>query len=152
MKIYINNLNLDIIDEISELFKENFIKTDNYIELYTNECVYRIEDKSIYFLDINDKDIQQFEKYYNNFTLIVDMSFYNKKITSSIHGEPHISFQITEKHYKLNNSSSVSLVIKYNLDKTKLIPSDIYFESQKDININDIFIKKEIIEFLSVLN
>lgn len=152
MKIYINNLNLDIIDEISELFKENFIKTDNYIELYTNEGVYRIEDKSIYFLDINDKDIQQFEKYYNNFTLIVDMSFYNKKITSSIHGETHLSFQITEKHYKLNNSSSVSLVIKYNLDKTKLIPSDIYFESQKDININDIFIKKEIIEFLSVLN
>lgn len=152
MKIYINNLNLDIIDEISELFKENFIKTDNYIELYTNEGVYRIEDKSIYFLDINDKDIQQFEKYYNNFTLIVDMSFYNKKITSSIHGETHLSFQITEKHYKLNNSSSVSLVIKYNLDKTKLIPNDIYFESQKDININDIFIKKEIIEFLSVLN
>ena len=152
MKIYINNLNLDIIDEISELFKENFIKTDNYIELYTNEGVYRIEDKSIYFLDINDKDIQQFEKYYNNFTLIVDMSFYNKKITSSIHGESHLSFQITEKHYKLNNSSSVSLVIKYNLDKTKLIPSDIYFESDKDININDIFIKKEIIEFLSVLN
>lgn len=152
MKIYINNLNLDIIDEISELFKENFIKTDNYIELYTNESVYRIEDKSIYFLDINDKDIQQFEKYYNNFTLIVDMSFYNKKITSSIHGETHLSFQITEKHYKLNNYSSVSLVIKYNLDKTKLIPNDIYFESQKDININDIFIKKEIIEFLSVLN
>lgn len=152
MKIYINNLNLDIIDEISELFKENFIKTDNYIELYTNEGVYRIEDKSIYFLDINDKDIQQFEKYYNNFTLIVDMSFYNKKITSSIHGETHLSFQITEKHYKLNNYSSVSLVIKYNLDKTKLIPNDIYFESQKDININDIFIKKEIIEFLSVLN
>lgn len=152
MKIYINNLNLDIIDEISELFKENFIKTDNYIELYTNESVYHIEDKSIYFLDINDKDIQQFEKYYNNFTLIVDMSFYNKKITSSIHGETHLSFQITEKHYKLNNYSSVSLVIKYNLDKTKLIPNDIYFESQKDININDIFIKKEIIEFLSVLN
>ena len=152
MKIYINNLNLDIIDEISELFKENFIKTDNYIELYTNEGVYRIEDESIYFLDINDKDIQQFEKYYNNFTLILDMSFYNKKITSSIHGETHLSFQIAEKHYKLNNSSSVSLVIKYNLDKTKLIPSDIYFESEKDININDIFIKKEIIEFLSVLN
>ena len=152
MKIYINNLNLDIIDEISELFKENFIKTDNYIELYTNEGVYRIEDESIYFLDINDKDIQQFEKYYNNFTLILDMSFYNKKITSSIHGETHLSFQIAEKHYKLNNSSSVSLVIKYNLDKTKLIPNDIYFESQKDIDINDILIKKEIIEFLSVLN
>ena len=152
MKIYINNLNLDIINEISELFKENLTRTDNYIELYTNEGIYRIEDKIIYILDVNDKDIQKFEKYYNIFTLIVDMSFYNKKNTSSIQGEIHQSFQIVEKYYKLDNSSSISLVIKYNLDKTKLIPSDIYFESQKDININDIFIKKEIIEFLSVLN
>jgi len=152
MKIYINNLNLDIINEMSELFKENLTKTDKYIELYTNEGLYRIEDKAIYLLDINDKEIQIFEKYYNNFTLIVDTSFFNKKNTSSIHGETHLSFQIIEKYYKLDIFSHISLVIKYNLDKTKLIPSDIYFESQKDININDVFIKKEIIEFLSVLN
>ncbi len=152
MKIYINNLNLDIINEISELFKENLIKTDNYIELYTNEGLYYVQDKAIYLLDINDKEIQIFEKYYNNFTLIVDTSFFNKKNTSSILGETHHSFQIIEKYYKLNNSSSISLVIKYNLDKLKHIPNDIYFESNKDININDVFIKKEIIEFLSVLN
>jgi len=152
MKIYINNLNLDIMDKISELFKENLNKTNNYIELYTNEGIYHIEDNIIYFLDINDKDIQKFEKYYNNFTLIVDMSFYNKKTTSSIHGETHISLQIIEKYYKLDIFSPISLVIKYNLNKTKLIPIDIYFESYKDININDVFIKKEIIEFLSVIN
>jgi len=152
MRIYINNFNLDIMDKISELFKEHLIKTDNYIELYTNEGIYRIEDKIIYFLDIIDNDIQKFEKYYNNFTLIVDTSFYNKKNTSSIHGETHLSFQIIEKYYKFDIFSPISLVIKYNLDKTKLIPSDIYFESQKNININDVFIKKELIEFLSVLN
>ena len=152
MRMYINNLNLDIINEISELFKENLIKTDNYIELYTNEGTYRIEDKAVYLLDVNDKDIQVFEKYNNNFTLIVDSSFYNKKITSSIYGVTHLSFQIIEKCYKLENSSSISLVIKYQLDKSVIIPNDIYFESQKDININDLFIKKEIIEFLSVLN
>ena len=152
MRIYINNFNLDIMDKISELFKEHLIKTDNYIELYTNEGIYRIEDKIIYFLDIIDNDIQKFEKYYNNFTLIVDTSFYNKKNTSSIHGETHLSFQIIEKYYKLDIFSPISLVIKYNLNKTKLIPIDIYFESYKDININDVFIKKEIIEFLSVIN
>lgn len=152
MRIYINNLNLDITNELLEIFKENLIKTENYVELYTNDGTYRIDDKTIYLLDVTDKSIQIFEKYYNNFTLIVDTSFYNKKITSSIHGETHLSFQITEKHYKLDNSSSISLVIKYSLDESSLIPNDIYFETQKDINIGELFVKKEIIEFLSVLN
>jgi len=152
MKFYINNLNLEIINDLSEILKEKLIKTDNYIELYTNEGIYCIEDKNTYYLDPDDKEIQILEKYYENFTIIIDPSFYIRKITSSIHGDKHQSFQIIEKHYKLNNSSPISLVIKCNLDKTKLIASDIYFESQKDININDVFIKKEIIEFLSVLN
>jgi hypothetical protein len=34
----------------------------------------------------------------------------------------------------------------------KFIPNDIYFEIDKDIDINEFLIKKEIIEFLSVLN
>jgi len=152
MRIYINNLNLDITNEISELFKENLIKTKHYIELYTNDGTYRVEDKVIYLLDVNDKTIQIFEKYYNNFTLIVDTSFYNKKFTSNIHGKSHLSFQITEKHYRLDNSSCISLVIKYSLNETSLMPNDIYFETQKDINISDLFVKKELIEFLSVLN
>jgi hypothetical protein len=152
MRIYINNLNLDIVNEIAEIFKENLIKTDNYIELYTNEGIYRVEDKAIYFLDINDKAIQIIEKYYNNFTLIIDSSFYEKNLSTSIHGETHISSQITEKRHKLYNSSPISLVIKYSLYESALIPNDIYFEAQKDIDVNDLFIKKEINEFLSVLN
>jgi len=152
MKIYINNLNLDIINNLSELFKEKLIRTEKYIELYTNESVYRIEDKIVYFLDVTDKDIQILEKYYENFTIIIDPSFYNKKNTSSIHGDKHESFEIIEKLYKLIKNSSISLILKYYLDKDKYLPNDIYIESQKDININDLFIKKEIIEFLSVLN
>jgi hypothetical protein len=55
MKIYINNLNLEIINDLSDILQENLIKTDNYIELYTNEGIYRIEDKTTYYLDVNDK-------------------------------------------------------------------------------------------------
>ena len=33
-----------------------------------------------------------------------------------------------------------------------MIENDIYFELNKEIDINEIFIKKEIIEFLSLLN
>lgn len=152
MKIYINNLNLDIINDLSELFKENLVRTEKYIELYTNDGIYRIEDKNTYYLDVIDKEIQILEKYYENFSIIVDPSFYHKKNTSSIHGDKHQSLQIMEKHYKFNKSSPISLVLKYYLDKSEYLANDIYIESQKEININDLFIKNEIIEFLSVLN
>jgi len=152
MRIYINNLNLEITNDLSDILKDNLIKTDNYIELYTNEGIYRIEDKTTYYLDVNDKEIQILEKYYDNFTIIVDPSFYHKRNTTSIHGEKHQSFQIMENQYKFNKSSSISLVVKYHLDKAKYVANDIFIESDKDININDLFVKKEIIEFLSVLN
>jgi hypothetical protein len=156
MRIYINNFNLDILNDISDLFKEHITNSETYtyIELYTSQGIYRIEEKNIYFLDTCDKDIKIVENYYNNLTLIVDLSFFQKQCCSTIHGENHLALQITEKQYKINPSSEINIVIKYifNEHEDKLIPNDIYFETEKDININEIFIKKEIIEFLLMLN
>jgi hypothetical protein len=152
MRIYINNLNLDILNDISDIFKEYITNSEIYIELYTNDGIYRIEEKRVYFLDTYDKDIKVFNNYYSNFTLIVDPSFFNKQSCSSIHGETHLSLQTKKNYYKINPSSEIQLVIKYIVNNDNFIPSDIYFESEKDIDINDILVKKEIIEFLSVLN
>jgi hypothetical protein len=152
MKIYINNLNLDILNEIAEIIKDKLLNTETYIELFTDEGIYHIEDKNIYILDTNDNIIKKYENYYNNFTIIVDTSYFNKKQISSIHGEKHLSFKTKKNYYKLNGNSNVYLIIKYYYDKSKLIPNDIYFELDREIDINDIFIKKEIIEFLSILN
>lgn len=152
MKIYINNLNLDIINDLSDIFKEQIFNSETYIKLYTNEGIYRIEDKKIYLLDSCDKNIEILKNYYNNFTLIVDTSFFHEHICSSIHGDNHLSFQTKKNCYKINPSSEIQLVIEYILNNGKFVPNDIYIESQKDININELFIKKEIIEFLSVLN
>jgi hypothetical protein len=44
------------------------------------------------------------------------------------------------------------MVIKYILNEDNFIPKDIYFETENNIDINEPFIKKEINEFLSVLN
>jgi len=152
MRVYINNFNLDILNDISEIFKEYTINSETYIELYTTEGIYRIEDKNIYFLDACDKDIKMFENYYNNFTLIIDPSFFQRQSCSSIQGNNHLALQTIKKYYKLRQSSEIQMVIKYILNNDKFIPNDIYFESEKDIDINDVLIKKEIIEFLSVLN
>lgn len=152
MKIYINNLNLELLKDISELFKENLINCEKYIELYTEEGIYNIQDKICHQLHIFDKDIKRFDKYYENFTLIVDPSYFNEEQINSIQGNIHESIQITKQAYKLNKSSSLQIIIKFCNENKKLIPYDIYLYSNKDIDINDILIKKEIIEFLSVLN
>jgi hypothetical protein len=152
MKIYIDKFNLDILNDISELFKEYIIKEKIYTTLYTNEGFYRIEDKQTYFLNVHDQPIKSYEKYYNRFTLIVDTSYLNKNQVNSVHGETHLSFHTKEYYYKLNKKSELTLVLKYYLKNGKPIPDDIYFETEKDIDINEPFIKTEIIEFLSVLN
>jgi hypothetical protein len=152
MKIYIDKFNINILNDISELFKEYLVGSDIYIILYTNEGIYRIEDKCTYLLDVHDIQIKTYEKYYNQLNLIVDSSSFSKNQINSILGETHLSFHTKELYYKLNKKSSLTLVIKYNLINEKQTPNDIYFEIDKDIDINDLFIKKEIIEFLSVLN
>ena len=152
MKIYINNFNLDILNDIANTFKEHKINSMSYIDLYTDEGIYRIEEKNIYILVSDDKSIKTYTNYYNNMTLILDPSYFIEESTTSIHGKIHLSINIREEVYKLNKNSDIELVLKYSTKNTKMYPCDIYFQINKDLDINDIFIKKEIIEFLSVLN
>ena len=76
MKIFINNFNIDILNDISELFKELLTNCETYIRLYTNEGIYRIEDKKIYFLEAIDKDIKVINNYYKNYSIIVVFIFF----------------------------------------------------------------------------
>jgi hypothetical protein len=153
MKIYINNLNLELLKDISQIFKEYLVHTEKFIQLYTNEGIYHIEEQKIFYLDTCDKEIKMLDNYYKNITLIVDPSFFHKQPCSSIHGETHLCFHIEKNTYKLSKLSNISMVIEYSCDNNKqLLSSDIYFESVKDIDVNDVFIKKEIFEFLSLLN
>ena len=152
MKIYINNLNLNILNELSNNFKSLLIDKKQYIILYTEEGIYEINNKLIYRLEQIDRDIKQYENFYNEFTLIIDPSFFNKHIETSIIGTKHISNQIVKYIYKLNKKSDLNLIIEYNSNDSKMIENDIYFELNKEIDIDEIFIKKELIEFLSLLN
>ena len=149
MQIYINNLNLDIINDISELFKEYLYNSEMYTQLFTDDGIYHIDDQ-IYLLETFDNDIKIYNKYYNNFSLIVDPSFFKKQKVNSVLGNTHISFQIIKQYYRLSKISKIKLVIEYYLDNGKK-PFNIYFISTENNDINDFFIKEEIIEFLSVL-
>jgi hypothetical protein len=155
MKIYINNLNLDIINNIIDIFKDYLVYSENLLNVYTDQGIYMINDKDVFILTPIDKDIQMFENYYKNFTLILDPSFLNKEQTTSINGETHLSIKIKKDFYKMNKKTNIQMIVEYNNNNNKVVPNDIYFEIDKNNDINDInelFIKNEIIEFLSLLN
>jgi hypothetical protein len=154
MKIYINNLNLDIINNIIDIFKDYLVYSENILNVYTDQGIYMINDKDVFLLTPIDKDIQMFENYYKNFTLILDPSFLNKEQTSSVNGETHLSVKIKKDFYKINKKTDIQMIVEYNNNNNnnKLVPNDIYFEIDKNNDINELFIKNEIIEFLSLLN
>jgi hypothetical protein len=155
MKIYINNFNLNILDSLKDdiINLHDFIKeTEVFIELFTDFGIYRIDNKTIYLLEPIDKDIIKYNNFYNNLTFILDSSYFEKKTINYINGNKHYSVQIKRELYKINSDSKVKLIIESQLIDNEYKPNDIYFECQNEININDLFIKQELIVFLSTLN
>jgi hypothetical protein len=70
MKIYINNFNIDLLDSIIKQLDDNYVDSETYIQIYSTDGVYQINDKNITKLNPNDKSIKIFENYYEKFTLI----------------------------------------------------------------------------------
>ena len=148
MRIYINNFNIDILSTIMQTLNEYYIKFASYIQIYGIDGIYTIDEFSIKKLNYNDNDIEIFNNYYEKFTLIVDSSYYTIETVSKIPTE-HISNKIAKYIYKIHKQSNINLVIECS---DKNVPKDIYFEIEEYIDINNVLIKKEITEFLSLLN
>ena len=156
MKIYINNFNIEILSEIMKLLNDKYIKSETYIQVYSIDGIYKIEESSLFKQNIFDIDIQVYKNYYNNFTLILDPSYYITEQVYSINSE-HISTKMKRYFYEVNKNSKIKLIIECEFcEKTAqnydIKPNDIYFEMPNNIEINDALVKNEIIVFLSLLN
>ena len=161
MKLYINNLNLEILSDIMKIYNDYYIKSETYIQIYSNDCIYKIDNSCITKLNSTDIDIKKLQNYYNNFTLIVDPSYFISQTVNQI-SPNHISTKMKRNIYKINNNSNLQLVIECevkeehnyfkNTTESIIIPTDMYFELPNDSNINDTLVKNEIIVFLSLLN
>jgi hypothetical protein len=161
MKIYINNLNLDILSDIIKIYDEYYIKSETYIQIYSSEGIYKIDNSSITKMTSTDVDIKKHYSYYNNFTLIVDPSYFTPQTVNQITTN-HISTTLKRNIFKINANSNIQLVIECevkeehnyfkNTTESVIIPNDMYFELPNDTNINDTLVKNEIIVFLSLLN
>lgn len=154
MKIYINNVNLNTLNDIQILLNDKIHETLVYSEIYTNESIYQVDNNKIYLLEPTDGDITVYQNYFNNVTLVVDTSFYKKTIETCINGTKHLHKKIKKNIIKLNAKSKLSFVIEMvdNLDNNVFVPNDVYFYCNELIDIKELFIKQEINEFLSLLN
>jgi hypothetical protein len=165
MKIYINNLNLEILPNIMTTINEQYIDSETYIQIYAIDGVYQINDTAIKKLNNVDKDIQIYDNYYENFTLIVDPSYYTSEAVNKIPLE-HITTKMKRCFFQINKKSDIKLVIegpiieetpfaKKNTSSNtdySIKPNDIYFELTDNVDIMDALIKREINVFLSILN
>jgi len=162
MKIYINLLNLDALPDILKLLTSYFINSHTCIQIYSIDGIYEVNNSSINKLIAHDNKLQILENYYNEFTLLVDTSYYNKELVYQIHSN-HVSRKIKKCFFGLNKNSKIKLVIEGEVIDDKhfykrisneygISPNDMYFELPENTDLSDALVKNELIEFLSCLN
>jgi hypothetical protein len=162
MKIYINHLNLDALPEVLKSLNNNYINSETYIQIYSSDGIYEINNSISKKLIPVDNDIQILQNYHENFTLIVDQSYYGEEEVFQINNE-HISRKMKKCFFELNKNSKIKLVIEGEVLDDKhfykrisneygIAPNDIYFELPEKTNITDALVKNELIVFLSCLN
>jgi len=162
MKIYINHLNLDALPELLKTLNNNYINSETYIQIYSSDGIYEINNSISKKLIPIDNDIQILENYHENFTLLVDPSYYGVEEVFQINNE-HISRKMKRCFFEFNKNSKIKLVIEGEVLDDKhfykrisneygIAPNDIYFELPEKTNITDALVKKELIVFLSCLN
>ena len=168
MKIYIDNYKpISVLDKLS-LLDSYFIKKNNIIEIYSISGIYNITNTKIYqMIPYSDNKSIIITNYYKNNSLIIDNSVFIQEETHHIPNN-HIHLNLTSFIYAINSKSKLYLIIEgYDKENNSItnnndrynnfIPSNFYFEiiDKKDANekfdINDPFIKNDIIEFLLLL-
>ena len=162
MRLYINHFNLDVLQNIMNLLKELYLKSETYIQIYALDGIYKIDENKIKKLNSIDSDIKIIQNYYEKFTLIMDTSYFVEELVNQIDSD-HISKKTKKCIFRTNPNSKIDLVIEgeilennnfFQKNNTEygMKPNELYFEMANNIDINDALVKKEIIEFLSRLN
>jgi len=157
MKIYVDNLlqlnnNKYNVNTIQNRLTNLIVDSYSYLEVYTNEGIYLIDNKTIYSLDPQDGKPTLFTNYLDNVNILVDYSFFDKTLVTFVKGNEHCQKNITKYNYKLNPKSKISLVVEVDSNDGEKNLNNIYFYSKDVIDVKELFIKQEINEFLFLLN
>jgi hypothetical protein len=173
MKVYVLNYDLNKISSvIPELLKLSMTFLEG-IEIYSTEGIFYIDNNSTYKLVYNHESIIKLQNYYEQFDLAIDKSVITRDIICQIPPK-HLANPIKTIIFKKDPQSKIKFVIvgsssnntnnnTNNMNNTpfmeknfnkdlQVIISDFYIDISDDIDLNNIFIKEEISEFLSMLN
>ena len=170
MKVYILNYDLNKISNVvSELLYLWMMNMTEGIELYSTEGIFYIDNNTTYKLLYNDKSIIKLQNYYKQLNLAIDKSTITREITCQLPPK-HLANPIKTFIFKKDAQSKIKLIVigsksfnhihnsnipfmDKNLNKElQVIISDFYIDVPDDIDLNNIFIKEEISEFLLMLN
>ena len=164
MKLYINNLNINILGKLMDTLDKYLTGVNNFIQIYSSDGIYQLDDKIVHKLTYVDSDVEFINNYYNKYSLIKDNTYCTKEQTTYINPS-HISITIKKYCYNFFPTTNLKLIIEGNvnhLNSSKMknslsqydniSPDNLYFELPDNTDINCHYIKKEIIEFLSLLN
>jgi DNA mismatch repair ATPase MutL len=146
MKIYIHNFSLDNLQNLYKKLTPYHQCSESYLQLYSPDGIYIVDDHSINKLLPVDHDIFMIKNYHDNYSLLVDPSFFILEKSNYVSND-HITKKV-QKHIFVKEGTNVKLVIESHEEVFK----DIYIECPNGTNIKDALVKKEIIVLLVLLN
>jgi len=163
MKIYVCNYEATKLTEILSQLDKYFSRTELKYEMYSEQGMFIVNNNKTYSMKINMDKTEKFENYIDDWDLWVDSSEITYELASQIPVdilvEPIIGFvyemdkkskikMIVDGLYDANISIQVTKINKYK----GFVPRDFYFYIEGKTNMNDLNIKEELNEFLSLLN
>lgn len=151
MKVYINQLNIELASHFAKTFEPFLHHVDRTIELFTDEGMYVVDEQHTFRLQPVDIPIVQYPEFHAGVTLIADPSIVKRHLVQGVYGCEHHVQTVDTHVYKMPAHTHVTLVIQYLANAR---PKDIYFEVKPDGQtrvVDDLFVKSELIEFLSHL-
>jgi hypothetical protein len=162
MRVYINHFNLDALPNVLTMLDDKLAKTETYIQIYSIDGIYQIDMSAVKKQTSVDSDIEILNDYHENFTLIVDKSYFIEEDAPGFDPD-HISTRMKRCIFETSKASPIKLVIEgetveekggffKNKTSQNLVPNNIYFEMVNNLNVRDALVKKELIGFLSLLN
>jgi hypothetical protein len=151
MKLYIENYTAQRLANKMSVFNKYLIDTSEYLETYSNEAAYCIKNNKIYKINILDKKIIKYEKYYKNYTIVLDKSETIFEEAYQISAD-HIILDIKASYFALSKDSIITFIVIEYKNGLDFIIFDFYFEINEKVDIENKLFKEEINVFLSMLN
>jgi hypothetical protein len=169
MKIYIDDYNPYTLSNKLNKLKKYLVNTHQYIEIYSDDGIFYIDDLGIYKIIIIQDETIKYTSIQTNCRFLIDRTKSYKENVTTIPLN-HINNTIHKYEYKLDLKSKIKLVIEgtidpnNNIDQTDhisnnlnnesniFIPNNFYFEIlDKNIDFNELFDNNDLNVFLSLL-